>query len=92
MVPPVTSAPWKETSLIWIAPISASQNINSSGFWSLGLAFCVPSPPALQAVGTEGNRAGSGPMLLKELQGGLSHRASAHLTPKMVGPQPVSYM
>lgn len=78
MVPPVTSAPWKETSLIWIAPISASQNSNSSGFWSLGLTLCVPNSPSLQAVGTEGNKTGSGPMLLKELQGGLSHRASAH--------------
>lgn len=73
MVPPVTSAPWKKTSLIWIAPTSASQNCDRSGFWRMGLALCIPSPHSVQAVGTSQNRTGSSPMLLRKFQGGQSH-------------------
>lgn len=79
MVRPVTSAPWKKTSLIWIAPISASQTSHSSRcsqphpfrqwrLWEKGLALvlcCSKSSKAACAVAS--------------VQG---HGACTHLIPK----------
>lgn len=42
--PPLSSAPWRKDTLIWIAPILAFQDSNDTGFGKVGLAFCDPSP------------------------------------------------
>lgn len=87
MVRPVPSAPWKKTSLIWIAPISASQTSQSSP---------CSQPPPLQAVEAVGKGTGFGPMLLEELQGGrcrgecAGSRGLHSSHPRDQGPQSVS--
>lgn len=63
MVPPVTSAPWKKISLIWIAPNlcrSEHQHWGRSGRWEHS-AFPVPIPPGLRSDTAQRSRTGPKP-------------------------------